>query len=189
MHKLSLTDPATESSLDSTPISSQEPQSSYAAQSVLGKKPMKKSSPTAMLVPVIIAIILGVATGFGGSKLSAKQPSGKTSDGTTVQRHPGDSIKNGDVFGSTDESTFKDNAEGYLELGGVDGEGSHKLLRLGGVTKTVYLTSSVVDLDKFQNMEVKVWGETYKGQKAGWLMDVGRVQVVNTQATPPVEEE
>lgn len=30
-----------------------------------------------------------------------------------------------------------------------------------------------------------IWGETFKGQKAGWLMDVGRVEVVNTSATKP----
>lgn len=149
---------------------------------------MKKSSTSGMIVVVLLAVVLGVATGFGGSKLSAKQPAGTTSDGTVVQRHPGESIKVGDVFGSTDESTFKDNAEGYLELGGIGGEGSHKLLRPGGDNKTVYLTSSVIDLDKLQGMEVKVWGETYKGQKAGWLMDVGRVQVVNVEGTAPTEE-
>jgi hypothetical protein len=38
-------------------------------------------------------------------------------------------------------------------------------------------------------MEVKVWGETYKGQKAGWLMDVGKVEVIDPQAEPPVEAE
>ena len=37
-------------------------------------------------------------------------------------------------------------------------------------------------------MKVKVWGETFKGQTAGWLMDVGRVQVVELDAEPPVEE-
>jgi hypothetical protein len=36
-------------------------------------------------------------------------------------------------------------------------------------------------------MQVKVWGETFKGQKAGWLMDVGRVQVIDTEAEAPVE--
>jgi hypothetical protein len=94
----------------------------------------------------------------------------------------------GDVFGVQDEKTFKDSAEGYLEIGGLDGEGSHKLLRPGGDSQTVYLTSSVTDLDKFDGMSVKVWGETFKGQKAGWLMDVGRVQIVSPQGEKPTEE-
>jgi hypothetical protein len=34
-------------------------------------------------------------------------------------------------------------------------------------------------------MNVKVWGETFKGQKAGWLMDVGRVKVMEVNAQPP----
>jgi hypothetical protein len=37
-------------------------------------------------------------------------------------------------------------------------------------------------------MIVKVWGETNKAQKAGWLMDVGRVQVVNPQGEAPAEK-
>jgi hypothetical protein len=100
----------------------------------------------------------------------------------------GDVINNGDVFGIKDDQTFKDSAEGYLAAGGADGEGSHSLLREGGVSQTVYLTSSITDLDKLVGMQVKVWGETFKGQKAGWLMDVGRVQVIATEAEAPVEE-
>jgi hypothetical protein len=26
--------------------------------------------------------------------------------------------------------------------------------------------------------KVQVWGETFKGQKAGWLMDVGRIKAL-----------
>lgn len=66
-------------------------------------------------------------------------------------------------------------------------EGSHKLLRTGGNSQTVYLTSSVTDLDKFNGMEVKVWGETQAGNKVGWLMDVGRVEIVNVKGVVPEE--
>ena len=97
-------------------------------------------------------------------------------------------VKNGDIFGSPDAETFKDSAQGYLEAGGLESEGSHKLLRPGGDSQTVYLTSSVTDLDKFLGMEVKIWGETFKAQQAGWLMDVGRVEIVNTQAQAPSED-
>jgi hypothetical protein len=97
-------------------------------------------------------------------------------------------VKNGEVFGLPDTETFKDSAEGYLEEGGLEGEGSHHLLRAGGASQTVYLTSSVTDLDKFKGMQVKIWGETFKAQHAGWLMDVGRVQVVATQGNKPAEK-
>jgi len=136
---------------------------------------------------IVTAVIAGVGTGFGLNKLSAKSPLGKNSN-QPISVVPSNGINNGDVFGSPDESTFKDTASGYLEKGGLDGEGSHKLLRAGGVSQTVYLTSSVTDLDKFAGMEVQIWGETFKAQKAGWLMDVGRIQVVNTQGQAPVEE-
>jgi hypothetical protein len=83
------------------------------------------------------------------------------------------------VVGVEDTETFKDTAEGKLEKGGLNGEGSHHLVRPGGESQTVYLTSSIVDLDKFVGSKVKIWGETFAAQKAGWLMDVGRLEVLN----------
>ena len=82
------------------------------------------------------------------------------------------------MVGSADETVFKDNATGMLDRGGIDGEGSHQLVREGGASQTVYLTSSVVDLEQFVGHKVQVWGETFAAQKAGWLMDVGRVKVL-----------
>jgi hypothetical protein len=34
-----------------------------------------------------------------------------------------------------------------------------------------------LDLDSFVGMDVKVWGITFQAEIAGWLMDVGRVEV------------
>ena len=51
----------------------------------------------------------------------------------------------------------------------------------------MYLTSSVTDLTEFEGMEIEVWGETFQGQNVGWLMDVGRVKVLDTSAEPPTE--
>ena len=82
------------------------------------------------------------------------------------------------IFGSKNEKIFKDTAEGVLKAGGIDGEGSSHLERPGGASQNVYLTSSVVDLSLFIEKRVKVWGVTYKAKKAGWLMDVGRLQVL-----------
>lgn len=149
-------------------------------------KTMPKSSKSAFVIAAVIAIAAGVGTGFAASKLYAESqglPSGE------IEKVATGTVQNGDVFGSPDTGTFKDSAEGYLQAGGLDNEGTHHLLREGGPSQTVYLTSSVTDLSKLEGMEVEVWGETFKGQKAGWLMDVGRVQVVEVNGEKPAEEE
>ncbi len=147
-----------------------------------------KSSKKVVMVLAVVMIAAGIGTGVGVAKLQGKSVPGAPSSAQPIQQVAGNQVKAGDVFGVPDEKTFKDSAEGYLEAGGLDGEGSHHLLREGGVSQTVYLTSSVTDLSKFEGMTVKVWGETFKAQKAGWLMDVGRVQVVNPQGQAPSEE-
>lgn len=149
-----------------------------------GEAPMKANNKVFAILSVLV-LIGGVATGVGLSKLNAKERSNAGESGTPLQQVPTGTIAEGDVFGNPEEKDFKDSAEGYLEIGGIDGEGSHKLLRDGGPSQTVYLTSSSTDLDKFEGMKVKVWGETFKGQKAGWLMDVGRVKVMEVNAQPP----
>ncbi|MBQ6436515.1 hypothetical protein IJJ27_03070 [bacterium] len=138
-----------------------------------------------------LAIFLGIGGGYllrGGQKTVTSDGGGVADDGTTIVATVASdvsTIKKGDVFGSTDATSFKDNAQGYLQLNTAGDEGSHMLLRPGGVSQTVYLTSSVTDLDKFVGMDVRVWGETFKGQTAGWLMDVGRVEVLEVEGTQP----
>ncbi len=138
-----------------------------------------------LLILVVVAVFAGVGTGYQVYRTVSSKDTGLPADGN-IQKVAGTEINAGDVFGSTDEKTFKDSAEGYLEQGDPDDEGTHKLLRPGGEMQTVYLTSSVTDLDKLVGMEVKVWGETFKGQKAGWLMDVGRVRVEKVDGDSPV---
>ncbi len=157
--------------------------SEKSKNSAMAKKPTRP----VLLGALLVAIGLGVATGY------AVQSYLPGSDGTVnlsaapteISQVAGDNVKVGDVFGSVDTETFDTNAEGYLETGGLDGEGSHSLIRPGGKSQTVYLTSSVTDLGKFEGMTIKVWGETFRGQKAGWLMDVGRVEVVTLQGERP----
>lgn len=190
MHKLSLTQmpESTQTQVDASPAMTDTIASSNNTPASTYQEPsMPKPSKAPILVLAVVAILAGVATGFGTHKLSAGTSSGEAPGPDPVQKVAGDSVKAGDVFGST-AAVFKDSAEGYLEAGGLDGEGSHKLLRPGGDSQTVYLTSSVTDLDKLVGMDVKVWGETFKGQKAGWLMDVGKVEVVNPEGTVPTEE-
>lgn len=150
-----------------------------------------KANNKMFIILCLFVLLGGSATGVGLSKLKAKENGGGNAgeSGTPLQQVATGNINNGDVFGSQEEKDFKDSAEGYLEIGGLEGEGSHHLLRDGGPSQTVYLTSSSTDLDKFQGMQVKVWGETFKGQKAGWLMDVGRVKVMEVNAQPPAGAE
>lgn len=144
----------------------------------------KKTNPKLLIISLVVAVLAGVGTGYGSYKLYA-QSMGPDLSGIEKVATEG-SIAVGDVFGSADTDAFKDSAEGYLESGGVNGEGTHRLLRPGGEAQTVSLTSSVTDLEALVGMDVKIWGETFKGQKAGWLMDVGRVEVVRLQGDKPI---
>lgn len=126
------------------------------------------SMKNSVIVLVIIAF-LGVGTGFALSKA--------TNQGASLLPGIGPNLK-GKTFGSGDLKIFKDSTEGVLKEGGIEGEGQYHLERPGGVSQNVYLTSSLVDLSQFINRKIKVWGETQKAQHAGWLMDVGRVEVL-----------
>ena len=151
---------------------------------------MKNKQLPVIIIVSVLAVGVGVLIAW--AIRNSQTPGGVTASltgGETVelQQVATDvaSIKAGDVFGSPDESTFKDSAQGYLVEGGVNGEGTHSLLRIGGVSQTVALNSSVTDLDKLVGMDVEVWGETFAGDKSGWLMDVGRIKVINPQGTEP----
>ncbi len=190
MHKLSLTNtPEQNSQVDAT--SQMSDTSDFPANeqtSAVQEARMPKPSKAPIVVLAVLAIMAGIATGFGANKLSAARSGSSEGPGPDpMQKVAGDSVKAGDVFGSTAD-VFKDSAEGFLAAGEAGGEGSHILLRAGGPSQTVHLTSSVTDLDKLVGMEVKIWGETFKGQKVGWLMDVGKVEVVNPTGTAPTEE-
>jgi len=139
-----------------------------AVQPVVKKFPkfnLKGNLP--LVLGVVLVILAGVGTGWllsgrgGGS-------GGQTAPG--AQSGPKEA-------GLADESTFKDSAEGVLEEGGVDGEGTHHLVRSGGASQNVYLTSTVIDLQSFVGKKVMVWGQTIAAQQAGWLMDVGKIKV------------
>jgi len=115
---------------------------------------------------LIIVVGLGIAAGLGATKLK------KTKSSSTQNAKAEKSI------GISDKKTFKDNAEGVLKEGGVDGEGNFHLERTGGESQNVYLTSTTVDLSKYIGKKVRVWGQTFQAEKAGWLMDVGLVEVL-----------
>lgn len=124
-------------------------------------------NPLRLILGVVIAaLVLGTLTGY---ILSTKTSGSKASSlvagkAKTAQQ---------------DTSTFKDFAEGVIKTkplpsGSEYTEGTHMLIREDGVP--VALTSSVVDLSQYEGKKVKVYGETQKGIKEGWLMDVGKVE-------------
>jgi len=114
-----------------------------------------------------VAVLLGTALGFGLTKIPKKTGTANVS-----------SAKAQKSVGIADKKTFKDQAEGVLKEGGVDGEGSFHLERPGGASQNVYLTSTTVDLSQYLGKKVRVWGETFSAEKAGWLMDVGLVEIL-----------
>lgn len=126
-----------------------------------------------LILFLILVTLIGVGSGYflvsNGMKVGPVDM-GKIKDSSSISK--------GTVVGSGDTKTFKDTAEGVLEKGGVEGEGEYHLVRPGGDSQNVYLTSSIIDLSKFIGKKIKIWGETHSSQRAGWLMDVGRVEVL-----------
>lgn len=127
-------------------------------------------NPTRLFLTVVIAsVILGTLTGY---ILANKSPGGLISGGlsVTTAKTP-----------QSDTRTFRDFAEGMIKAKpepadpGEYTEGTHVLIREGAVP--VALTSSVVDLSQYEGKKVKIFGETQKALKEGWLMDVGKVEV------------
>ena len=125
---------------------------------------------TKFIIIAIAVLILGVGTGYFLSHGSAVLKVKNSITSSTVAK--------GTTEGSSDTSVFKDTAEGVLKEGGIEGEGAFHLVRPGGDSQNVYLTSSSVDLSKYIGRKLKVWGQTQKAQHAGWLMDVGKIEVL-----------
>lgn len=119
-----------------------------------------------------IPVVLGIISGFALYYLTTR--------GTTrIAGKNVEVVQTKNEEGVKDASTFKDTATGNLidNDGKITTEGTHILTR-GDASQNVYLTSSVIDLSKYIGKKVQVWGETFSGQKAGWLMDVGRIKVL-----------
>ncbi len=127
---------------------------------------VKKEAGIVLFVYIIL-LVLGLGTGY----ILAQ----KTPGGTSATK--GTPITSNKVVGVQDASTFKDCATGKIEKGGVESEGTHKLVRDGGPSQTAYLISSIVDMDQYVGLKVKVCGQTLAAKKVSWLMDVGRLEL------------
>lgn len=131
------------------------------------KKLIPSTSPKKLLLGVVIAaLVLGVATGYILSQKGSSRPVNPLLAPKTPQQ---------------DTRTFRDFAQGIIKARPQPDpteyqEGTHLLEREGAVP--VALTSSVVDLSKYEGKKVKVFGETQKAIKEGWLMDVGKLEEV-----------
>lgn len=120
----------------------------------------------------IVVVLAGIGVGY---LLSGAGKNGSSSGGLSS----GNSIVTSkNEAGIADESKFSTTTDGVLEEGGIGGEGTYHLVRGSGPSQYAYLTSSVVDLSVFEGKKVQVWGDTISGKKAGWLIDVGKIKVV-----------
>jgi hypothetical protein len=120
-----------------------------------------------------LGAFLVVVVGVGSAWLISSKMVG----GSSSSAAPGAKVTSTEA-GILDPKVKYDDATGMLVEGGIGNEGTFHLERDGGPTHFVYLTSSVVDLSKFVGKKVQVWGETLASKKAGWLMDVSKVQIV-----------
>ena len=128
------------------------------------------SVPMALSI-LLIAIVLGILGGYLVVRFSPNQKVEVAEKSETTDQQSKKTV--GAV-----KKNFKDKVEGSLREGGIDGEGNFYIERPGGVSQNAYVTSSTVDLSEFVGKKVRVWGETYQGEKVGWLMDVGLVEVL-----------
>lgn len=134
--------------------------------------PLKKKN-FSVVVATFVVIVGGIYTGWllSGQSLASQKKDASDATPQGVQQSETEA-------GLEDESNLPDSAEGMLLEGGIEGEGTHHLDRGLGETKYVYLTSTVIDLQGFVGKKVKVWGETLSALEAGWLMDVGKIKVI-----------
>lgn len=135
---------------------------------VLGKFDLKKMWP--YVVGVLLVVLAGVGTAW--------MVSSRLTGGSSSAAAPGAKVSSTEA-GVLDPKVKYDTAQGILQEGGIDNEGTFHLVREGGTSKYVYLTSSVINLGSFVDKKVQIWGETLASKTAGWLMDVAKVQVIN----------
>ncbi|MDD3679596.1 MAG: hypothetical protein PHX72_01940 [Candidatus Shapirobacteria bacterium] len=127
-----------------------------------------------VVLGIVLIMSLGVFSGWllAKTRSSSKQP-------LQTELAEGQRPQKGEEFGLQDKESFPDHVIGEVAEGGINGEGTHHLLREGGPSQTVFLFSSVLDLESFVGRKVEIWGETFSAEKAGWLMDVGKLKLLD----------
>jgi hypothetical protein len=121
---------------------------------------------------LVVALLGGIGTGY---ILASGKGKGSVSPIANI-------VNSAPQNPTQDNQTFRDFAQGTVQKkaapkkGQDYSEGTHLLIREGALP--VALTSSVVDLSQYEGKKVKVYGETQTALKEGWLMDVGKVEVL-----------
>lgn len=134
---------------------------------VLNPLPPSKDTKMKLVLVGVLVVLAGVGSGWFLSGASAgKSPSSEKAATKQMKE-----VK-------VDESSFSDNAQGILREGGLEGEGTHYLDTGAGEEKYVYLLSTVIDLQTFVGKKVEVRGKTLSAEHANWLMDVGKVKLL-----------
>jgi hypothetical protein len=121
----------------------------------------------------ILGAFLVVLLGIGMAWMIFGKMTGTSSSSGVA---PGAKVSSTEV-GILDPKVKYDTAIGVVAEGGIGNEGAFHLVRDGGPSKYVYLTSGVVDLRSFIGKKVEIWGQTLASKKAGWLMDVAKVKI------------
>ncbi len=144
------------------------------ARQTIPLRSVPKRSMLSKFLPILIVVVVVAAGIFSGLVFSSRAKSASQAASSALQD---DKNLPPEVQKSFNQ-TFKDQAEGVIEKNDQDkyAQGTHKLIRPGGESQTAYLTSSVLDLDKYVGKKVKVFGETFGSSQVGWLMDVGKVE-------------
>lgn len=149
----------------------QEPQSKLT-KTLIPVPPKASLSKFLPFLIVIVVVAIGIFTGLiFASRAKSSTQKAALSDQDELPKEIQQSFA----------QTFKDQAEGVIEKNDqLDkyAQGTHKLIRPGGESQTAFLTSSVLDLNEYNGKKVKVSGETYGSSQVGWLMDVGKVEVI-----------
>jgi len=140
-------------------------------KTLVKKNPSSTLATVGLIAAVAVVVLAGVTTGYALAQNKDGLKSVTTGGGVLSDS------KAENMAGELEEGIDYDEAEGRLVEGGIEGEGSHHLERAGGESQNVYLTSSSVDLNAYVGKTVKVWGVTFDAQKAGWLMDVAKLEV------------
>lgn len=149
----------------------QQPQTPVSVEETVKKAPKSKIQT---LWPYIVGSILVVVAGVGTGWLITSKGKGIGAGSETIV--PSES--GAKEAGIVNEKLYPETAEGILEEGGIKGEGTFHLVRTGGDSQTVYLTSTVLDMSNFTGKKVQVWGKTTSAKYAQWLMEVGRIKVI-----------
>ena len=152
-------------------------QSVDSADSLVKPLSLSEGAKNKIIWLVALVFVLGTVSGWGLFRTTSKQE-GAFGGGGAAQLVEGEKVETGKVYGSGEEEAFSDNTKGVIEVNEEGGEGTHVLMREGGDSQTVYLTSSVLDLEMFVGRQVEVWGQTFSSEKVGWLMDFGRIKVL-----------